>query len=219
MEYKVIATKSNKTARFNKALQQPEVDTLKEYGIDYVYHMTHISNLANILKNDLLSHNLAHQRFNIVDISNPTVNAYRKAKDPIYGLSLHDYVPTYLNPKNPMSYVRREEANNYAILKLNKKLLLQTGAIFTDGNAACINTSFYNDITDLDQLDWECLHAHYWADFIDGKRKRNAELLVPQTIPAKYIEEIAIKNVNKLRDMPRLNNAGPKIIIAPEIFF
>lgn len=64
-------------------------ENLREYGIDYLYHMTHISNLASIIKYGLLSHNVAH-RLNLIqsDISDPDVQSIRASlKDKICNYS------------------------------------------------------------------------------------------------------------------------------------
>jgi len=53
-------------------------ENLREYGIDYLYHMTHINNLSSIIRFGLLSHNAAH-RLNVIqsDISDPDVQDIR----------------------------------------------------------------------------------------------------------------------------------------------
>src|SRR5690625_285750 len=80
---------------------------LDEFNIDYLYHITHKDNLNNILQNGLESHNVARERHMIkVDIADNVVNDRRKRKELIYNRSLHDYVPLYFNPKNPMLYKR-----------------------------------------------------------------------------------------------------------------
>ena len=132
-----------------------------KYGIPFLYHITHINNLQSILSNGLLSHNLAHQKCKLIDISDLDVNARRALKHPVDNRSLHDYVPTYFNPLNPMSYRLREQANDFIILKLNSQLLLQSGMLFTEGNAACCKTRFFNELNDLNQIPRD-LTQPYW---------------------------------------------------------
>lgn len=59
----------------------------------------------------------------------------------------------------------------------------QDGVIFTDGNAANGPTNFFNDVSRLADLDWDCIRSDYWNDFPDGVRIRCAEVLVPDTVP------------------------------------
>jgi len=53
-------------------------ENFREYGIDFLYHMTHISNLASIIRYGLLSHNVAH-KLNLIqsDISDSDVQNIR----------------------------------------------------------------------------------------------------------------------------------------------
>ncbi len=192
---------------------------LNQYGITSLYHMTHIDNLKSILENGLLSHNQAHQLDTLTDISDQQVNARRSMNDPIYGRSLHDYVPCYFNARNPMSYKRRELANQLVILKIKPTLLLTEGGLFTDGNAASNMTCFFNKITDLSQLSWECLRAYYWNDYCDGKRLRCAEMLIPERISIQDISGISVKNITNLKYVRSLLTGSEGIAQEPRLFF
>lgn len=151
---------------------------LAEYGIDYLYHMTSIDNLPSILSHGLLSHNQAHRfGLNKTDISDNCVQDIRQGKS-VNRIRLHDYVPLYFNPKNPMLYRRKELQQDIIILAINPIVLVYPGTIFSDGNAACRGTTFYSDIEMLSQLDWDTIWTRYWNDKFDGKRIRCAETLV-----------------------------------------
>jgi len=192
---------------------------IKQYGIGCLYHITHIDNLSGILEHGLLSHNLAHQQCLVTDISDINVNARRAGIRPMGNLSLHDYVPTYFNSRNAMSYVRREQASELVVLKLNPQLLLQTKVLFTDGNAASCNTSFFNDLNDLSQLNWECLNDRTWFNHVDGKRQRCAEMLIPNCIPLENIMQIAVKSSITLKKALDLVTTDIQLIKQPELFF
>ena len=164
-----------------------EESILDDYDIKYIYHMTHYKNLESILENGLLSH------YNdLVDehIDNAEINDRRDKIEPLHDQNLHTYVPFYFNPKNPMLYVNKDIQDDIVILALNRNLLLKNKTIFTDGNAATYRTKFYNDLEDLDELNWDCLHANYWNDFEDGKRERMAEVLVPKKVKIKHLQKI-----------------------------
>ncbi|MCD8455206.1 DUF4433 domain-containing protein [Tenacibaculum finnmarkense genomovar ulcerans] len=151
-------------------------------NIKVLNHITDISNLESILKKGILSHTISHS-LNITqkDISNKIVNSRRK--------KIHNKVPFYFTPLNPMTYVLKNESN-LIIIQVDKKILLTNGVIFTDGNAASNNTKFFTSIKQLDNLDWNCINDTYWTDYSDGKRKRCAEVLVPHKVPSCLIKTI-----------------------------
>jgi hypothetical protein len=152
-----------------------------------LYHMTHIKNLTSILNHGLLGHGNSHQ---VKDISDNQVNNRRSRVEPIYGKAIHSYVPFYFNPKNAMLYRRKDKQKKIVILVFNKSLVLDNGAVFTDGNAASAGTSFYNNIKDLNKLNWSCLNDRSWCNHVDGKRTRMAEVLVPNHVGMDRLEKI-----------------------------
>lgn len=163
--------------------------------IEYLYHMTHKSNLQNILQNGLLSHNQARNgRLTQVDIADNQVNDRRSRSEPIYLKSIHDYVPLYFNPKNPMLYRRGNIQNDIIILAIDRNLLYQPNTVFTNGNAAAGATSFYSNPDDLINLNWGCINAEYWNDIVDGKRIKCSEVLVYPNIPTIAIKKIFCNN-------------------------
>ena len=95
------------------------------YKITYLYHMTHINNLKSIFQYGLLSHNVVHQNINISDISLKDVQNIR-AKKTICNISLHDYVPFYFRPKNPMLFKRINEQENIVFLCTDNNILSKT---------------------------------------------------------------------------------------------
>lgn len=137
------------------------MDTLQEYGIEYLYHMTYINNLDSIIRNGLLSHNEAYRRGLIkADISHPDVQD-RRANLRVDNIPLHEYVPLYFSPRNPMLYKRREIQEDIVILGIDPYLILEPNVIFSDGNAAAAETRFYRGIQMLDNLSWEVIWAKY----------------------------------------------------------
>lgn len=180
---------------------------LQKYPITAFYHMTALSNLESILQNGLLSHSEAYQQ-NLVrtDISDNEVNDRRQRKEPKNNKKIHDYVPFYFNPKNPMLYRRKDLQNIIVILEVDKRLIYQKSNLFTDGNAASNSTQFYNQLSNLQDVDWTALQRAYWNDYPDGKRIRCAEVLVFPKMPRNYILKIHSNNLdamNKTRALVR----------------
>lgn len=168
------------------------MDYLQLHGINYLYHMTHIDNLASIVDNGLLSHNEAHRQGLIEsDISDPKVQNIRaRTVDPFYKRALHEYVPLYFTPTNPMLYRNQERQEDIVILGLDPQLLYETNVIFTNGNAAATRTNFYKDIQMLSKLPWDSIRARSWIDIEDGKRIKCAEILVYPKIEPNWIQRV-----------------------------
>lgn len=186
--------------------------------INYIYHMTHINNLETILKYGLLSHNN-----NVVNsrIDNPDVNDRRDFNEPIYHKNLHSYVPFYFNPRNPMLFVNRDKEEEIVILAFDKRLIYSKGAIFTNGNASVRGTKFYNDLNDLDKLNWECIKSKYWNDFKDGKREIMSEVLIPDKVDIDKLQKIYCYNRDTKLKIEKLLFNYPNIAVEinQELFF
>lgn len=166
------------------------LEDLQEYNIDYLYHMTHIDNLASIITLGLLSHSAAHRLKLIrLDISDPDVQDIRADLTvPFYNRPLHEYVPLYFSPRNPMLYKRKEIQENIVILGLDPQILFEPNILITDGNAASKETSFYRKATALRELPWREIRAKSWYNIEDGRRIKCAEVLIPDKIMPNKIQ-------------------------------
>jgi len=192
-----------------------EIDFLKVHDVDFLFHMTHIDNLPNIMKYGLRAHG---NRFQKQDISNLEVNGRRTRREPVYGRRIHDYVPFYFSPRNPMLYVQQNK-EDIVILVFSSRLLLEEGVVFTDGNASSLSTSFYGEICDLDKLNWDCLNNNYWNGYIDGKREKLAEVLLPSNVCSSKIAAVLCKTpVTKMR-VDVMTGGHMETYVAKNFFF
>ena len=188
---------------------------LDHYSIKYLYHMTHINNLQSILKHGLQAHDNKYKK---VDISDCDVNSRRSRKEPIYHKSIHSYVPFYFNPKNNMLCRRRNIQNDIAILVLKRGLLLKQGTIFTDSNASTDRAKFYNNLGDLNKLNFQCIYTNgYYSGYADGANKRMAEVLVSSTVNSDCIEAIICNNSNTKNKISRISNK--QILVNSNFYF
>ena len=162
---------------------------IKKRKINFLYYLVHVDNMSSISQNGLLSRNRVRECDLAEDIADENVIETRQRK-PFFNRSLLDFVPLYFTPKNPMLFVRKEIQDKIAILCLNKNLLLQEGTVFTDGNAASMETKCFRNPMALENLDWECIRAQHWPEFEDGRRKRCAEVLVPDQISFSHVQRI-----------------------------
>jgi len=176
-------------------INSKELGLMKNIGIDYLYHLTHIDNLNNIYKYGLQPHNIAHsKKFNVVDISNKEVNDNREKPEPIYKRKVHDYVPLFFNPVNAVQWAIAFNVYQYVILGIDKKVLFNKYSLFTDGNAANKITIFFNDLDKLSILDWSCINSDELFLSDDRKRKKCAEVLVFPEIKTHHIKKIFCRN-------------------------
>src|SRR5690348_4701437 len=97
------------------SLAQWRLNRLREVGRDKVelFHMTHCLNMQSILADGLLPKNALSER-PYVDMSLATAQQRRQARriqvDRDAYVNLHDMVPFFFAPRNPMTYLRRDRA-------------------------------------------------------------------------------------------------------------
>ena len=79
---------------------------------------------------------------------------------------------------------------------------------FTDGHAEIGFSEFFENLDDLNKIDWKIMHEKFWSDTVedmDRKRRRQAEFLVHRFFPWEMILEIAVMNA-------RMGEAAEKVI-------
>lgn len=73
--------------------------------------------------------------------------------------------------------------------------------VFSDGHGIMTLTDFYDDLGELDKVDWNVMQSRYWNDTQednDRMRRRQAEFLVQDYFPWDLVHEIGVMN-NALR--------------------
>lgn len=175
----------------------------KPYEIEYLFHITPIENIKSIHNFGLHSRRCTNEEgYTVKEIANPDVLERREPKMVrMSGRPIPDYVPLFFTPWTPMMRVKKDMQNDIAILCVGRKLLLQKGVIFTDGNAASNRTAFFNDLRFIDCLDWSCIrdpgepiYLNSQQEFDEFKRKRAAEVLVPDWISFSHVQNIVVKS-------------------------
>lgn len=203
-ERKIREAKKQEEARIAqetrlRAIKEKQLPIVcSQYYIREFYHLTHVDNLEGIIQKGLLCHNKVGKH---IDISNSKIQAGRHHKFlPMYpGRTIHDCVPLFISPKPPMLYVQQKEQEQIVYLRINPKILLLSEVVFTDGNARSNDTQFFDDLEKLNHLDWDLLHRQYWGSddpeqHQENKRRRSAEVLVPNQIPHTYFTHITVYN-------------------------
>lgn len=119
---------------------------------------------------------------------------------------LGNYVPFYFAPRSPMLYtidrgntdykggqkpVVHLVSSTHAVVKANPGIAW----MFTEGHAEIAFSKFFNELRDLDKIDWKVMGSKYWTDTLtdnDRKRRRQAEFLVHEFFPWDLINEIGV---------------------------
>lgn len=169
-----------------------------------MFYFSLIDNFESIISNGILSQFIIKKEgIERADFSNQSVQYRRAYKNIVINEKsyppLHEFVPLYFVPKTPTLYAIANQGLqdeiffieiNSEILNVKEKIIL-----FTDGNAASDNTAFFDKgKIALNYIDFNVLESIYWNDFPDGKRKRNAEILVHEKIEPKYFNSIIVNN-------------------------
>ncbi len=204
-----------------------------------IYHITHIRNLPNILKdNGLWCDRLATQRgLAFVNIAHPHIKERRMQKQVpcAPGGCVADYVPFYFAPRSPMLYAIHRR--NVAAYQEGQALILhlvstveavQTAGIpfvFTDGHAEMDLSRFFTSLTALNQVDWDVMKSRYWNDTPqdgDRKRRRQAEFLVQRFFPFNLFHAIGVMNqtvADQVRALIPLEMPVPVIRLEPAWYY
>lgn len=177
----------------------------KATGKEYVYNMCHFDNLLSIMRNGILCNNdmrgVPHR-----SIANNSVQQRRENKVVPNGLKLHLYANCYLNPRNAMLYVKKQEINieNLIILGISTDILNIGGVVLSDRNAATDAAAFYPPDLAMSKLNFKNIYVKYWnsSNYTQKQLLKNmsqAEVLVPHKIDVKYIKKIYVVNNNVKR--------------------
>jgi hypothetical protein len=126
------------------------------------------------------------------------------------GGNLGEYVPFYFGPLSPMLFniktgyrgVTQRPQSDIVYICCSANGIISTCAewCFTDGHAKTTFTEFYNDMNEIDNVDWSIVSERYWRntdDDYDRMRRKQAEFLVKSHVPATCISQIVVYTEQK----------------------
>lgn len=151
--------------------------------------------------------------------------------------ALHDYVGFYFGPRSPMLFqlhTGRVEGYNegqgpiiYLVSSAQAVAHAELGFVYSDGHGIARFTSWFDDLSNLDRIDWDAVNAKYWKDTVDDmdrQRRKQAEFLVHRFCRWALIEEIGVLNSTMkerveaiLADHPSKNQ--PKVTIRRQWYY
>jgi len=176
-----------------------------------IYRFLHVDNLCIYLRrgglhapNHTPNDGLTYKTIHNVDIQRER----RSTTIPCGpGGVIHDYVSFYFGYLSPMllqlhtgrveGYNEGQEPLIYLVSTAQAVADSGTSYVFSDGHGIAAFTSWYDDLAELDQVDWEMVYQRYWADNIndmDRQRRKQAEFLVHRFCDWSLIHEIAVIN-------------------------
>lgn len=120
---------------------------------------------------------------------------------------IHDYVSFYFGYLSPMmlqlktgqveGYDEGQEPLIYLVSTAQAVARNGAGFVFSDGHGIAAYTDWYDDLAELDRVDWDMVYRRYWADSVDDmdrQRRKQAEFLVHRFCDWSLIEGIAVIN-------------------------
>jgi len=176
-----------------------------------IYRFLHIDNLATCLKRGALhapihtpNDGLPYKTIHNVDIQ----ERRRIQRIPCGPRGvIHDYVSFYFGPRSPMllqlhtgrvdGYTEGQEPLIYVVSTAQAVHASGARYVFSDGHGIASFTQWFDDLADLEQVDWEAVNATYWRDTVedpDRQRRKQAEFLVYQRCEWSLIHEVSVLN-------------------------
>jgi hypothetical protein len=120
---------------------------------------------------------------------------------------VHDYVPFYFGYLSPMmlqlktgqvpGYNEGQEPLVYLVSTAQAVQASGAGFVFSDGHGIAAFTKWFDDLADLDKVDWDMVYERYWADTVDDmdrQRRKQAEFLVHRFCDWSLIRGIVVIN-------------------------
>ncbi len=120
---------------------------------------------------------------------------------------IHDYVPFYFGRRSPMlyqlhtgwvpDYSEGQEPIVYLVSTAQAIQQSGTGFVFSDGHGIAVFTKWFEDLKELDKVDWDAAYATYWKDDVDDmdrQRRKQAEFLVHHFCDWSLIYGVAVIN-------------------------
>lgn len=203
----------------------------------FIWRIVHRDNLPWILDHGLHCGNSVIRSATWTDIGKQSlINARAKHPVPLPpGGVINDYVPFYFTPFSVMmqniitGYNGVKQRRNDEILLLVSSLhkVRESGLsfLFTDSHASYQWANFYNDLADLDAVDWPLLQDRNFRKNAEDPRqfeRYQAEALIHQFLPVSALLGIICHNEVVRTDIQRLvtdRGLDLKTYTRPEWYF
>jgi hypothetical protein len=205
--------------------------------------MTHVENIPHILEYGITHKNSPNANPNYVAIGDVSLISTRATKNvnisngnrahTLKTITLGYFIPFYFGVRMPMLYVMQRGGNHveksvppqnivYVVCKLSD--IVQSGITyyFSDGHATNNLSMFYDSskISDLPNIiDKNAITAEFWNDNFDTKRKKQAEFLVANDIPASLLAGFVCYNDTAKQRFVEMGIDTQKVKINPQAYY
>jgi ssDNA thymidine ADP-ribosyltransferase DarT-like protein len=118
---------------------------------------------------------------------------------------IHDYVPFYFGYLSPMMLKLKtgqvagyDEGHEPLVYLVSRAQAVQNAGVafvFSDGHGLAVFTDWFDDLKQLDAVDWSMVNQRYWSDNLndmDRQRRKQAEFLIHKSCPWGLIDEIVV---------------------------
>jgi hypothetical protein len=201
-----------------------------------IFRITHVDNIPWIFEHGLHCRNSAIHDPNYHEIGNPELidkRAHREVPIPPGG-TLSDYIPFYFTPYSPMllniktGYGGMIQTPMSQIAILVSSLRWLSGKmpfVFTDRHAYLATAEYYNDLSELKQIDWPSLRARDFKRDPDNPERferYQAEALVYQHLPIDPLAGVACRDAAAAKPIQAAvekRGLSFKVLVQPGWFF
>ena len=201
--------------------------------LKYAFRLTHIDNIQYIMTKGLVRASSPLRDENYVSIGDVQVIQVRKDRK-YQGYQLSDFMPFYFGPRSPMLYVIQNGYNGvrkvspenliYCVVRIDDIINNNVDCFFTDGHALSSLTCYYHKsrLVELNNIvKYADVYSSFWNDEEDPdlKRRKEAELLIYEDIPAQYIRGIVVYNEVAREHLISIGVAAELIVVKPGYYF
>lgn len=174
--------------------------------------MVHSDNLEYLLRHGMHASSHPDKDPDYIFIGDSTLTQQRNEFEiPLTGCgNIGEYVAFYFGTLSPMLFniktgyrgiTKRPQSDIvYVCCKLESIAREACEFVFCDGHAKNRLTQFFSDTRDLDKVDWSLRWERYWRnseDDYDRQRRKQAEFLVRNHVPANCVDHIVVYDQEK----------------------
>lgn len=187
---------------------------------NYIYHTTDLHNVVSILEDGLIYSRARATVLNSLKVDIADDSVIEGTRD-----EFKEFVRFYFRPKTPTLFINegvrpRERISNNAhcpvpvTLMFNaKKILVQSGVLFSNGNIGKSTVETGDDVDFLEQIPFEAVYHDSWFSPEERERiifHRHAEVLVPNEINLSALEFVRCRSTAELETL--------RFLLSPSIF-
>ncbi|MCX6636223.1 MAG: DUF4433 domain-containing protein [Acidobacteria bacterium] len=206
-----------------------------------IYHITHLDNLPQIVDSVLWSDAERIRRaLNCTIIGMSEIKRRRLEElevDCHPCTKVGEYVPFYFCPRSIMLFLLYRGNHPDLTYRGGQRPIVHLEAdlravvewadsvprrwAFSNGNAGARYTPFFDDIDQLEVLDWKAISENDWRDPIVRERKQ-AEFLVEESFPWELVERIGVideKTAEQVVGAIQHADHKPKIVVARNWYY